>query len=129
MFYLHSVSIFCGVQAVEAYGFASNHQRHLSLSPFMSCEVELGSCIADVTKSEDNTSSPESNPPSEKRATKHGIVVAMIVIGVLSLVGLVALVAFSLWRRKQRQEAQARFVQLFEDDDFLDEEADLKDDL
>jgi type II secretory pathway pseudopilin PulG len=53
----------------------------------------------------------------------------MIVIGVLSLVGLVALVAFSLWRRKQRQEAQARFVQLFEDDDFLDEEADLKDDL
>jgi predicted RNA polymerase sigma factor len=95
----------------------------------MSREVELGSCIADVTKSADNTSSPESNPPGEKRATKHGIVVAMIVIAVLSLVGLVALVAFSLWRRKQRQEAQARFVQLFEDDDFLDEEADLKDDL
>ncbi|CAK9880579.1 unnamed protein product [Sphagnum jensenii] len=109
--------------------FSQDPDVHYFHSKDKEFNMTLSCPQCNVTKSEDNMSSPESNPPGEKRATKHGIVVAMIVIGVLSLVGLVALVAFSLWRRKQRQEAQARFVQLFEDDDFLDEEADLKDDL
>lgn len=65
---------------------------------------------------------------SEAEKSYHGLV-AVIVVFVCLCLGALAFVAYSQWRRKQREEQQARFVKLFDDDDFLDEELGLKDGL
>ncbi len=96
----------------------------------LSCQLRtvFGPCIADVTNPEEEVSRPD-DPSSGKQISKYWIlVVVIVVVGVLCLAGH-ALVAYCLWHHKQRKEEQARFVQLFEDDEFLEEEQDLKDDL
>ncbi len=95
----------------------------------LSCQSRpvFGPCIADVTHPQDEVSSPD-DPSSGKQISKYWIlVVVILVVGVLCLAGH-ALVAYRLWHHKQRKEEQARFVQLFEDDESLEEEQDLKDD-
>jgi cbb3-type cytochrome oxidase subunit 3 len=66
--------------------------------------------------------------PADK-AKSHGGLTAVLVVFILLCLGGLAFVAYSQWRRKQREEQQAVFVKLFEDDDFFDEELGLKDDL
>ena len=73
-------------------------------------------------------SEPTSEPSKKEKSHGHGLTVVIVVFVLLSLGGF-AFVAYSLWRRKQRQIQQARFIKLFEDDDFLDDELGLKDDL
>lgn len=88
----------------------------------------FGPCIADVTQTQEEVSKPD-DPSNGKQISKYWILVVVVVfVGVLCLAGHV-LVAYCLWHHKQRKEEQARFVQLFEDDEFLEEEQDLKDDL
>ncbi|CAK9230969.1 unnamed protein product [Sphagnum troendelagicum] len=83
---------------------------------------------SNVTHPQDEVSSPD-DPSSGKQISKYWIlVVVIVVVGVLCLAGH-ALVAYCLWHHKQRKEEQAQFVQLFEDDESLEEEQDLKDDL
>ncbi|XP_024400088.1 uncharacterized protein [Physcomitrium patens] len=71
---------------------------------------------------------PEFTNEPEKNRTHHGWTAVIVVFSLLSLAGC-AFVAYSQWRRKQRELQQARFIKLFEDDDFLDEELGLKDGL
>ena len=66
--------------------------------------------------------------PDEKEGSHRGLI-ALIVIFVLLSLGGFGFVAYSQWRRKQRETQQARFIKLFEDDDFLDDELGLKEGL
>lgn len=66
--------------------------------------------------------------PSEEEESHHGLTTAIVLFAILSLGGF-AFVVFTQWRRKQRETQQARFIKLFEDDDFLDDELGLKDGL
>jgi len=66
--------------------------------------------------------------PVEKEESHRGLTVAIVLFSLLSLGGF-AFVAYTHWRRKQRETQQARFIKLFEDDDFLDDELGLKDGL
>lgn len=81
-----------------------------------------------VTSAEGAASEPASEPAGKEKSHGHGLTVAIVVFVLLSLGGF-AFVAYSLWRRKQREMQQARFIKLFEDDDFLDDELGLKDEL
>lgn len=55
------------------------------------------------------------------------LIVALVLLAVAVLVGFSA--GLLLYRKIQREEQHRRFIQLFEDDDDLDEELGLKDDL
>jgi hypothetical protein len=86
----------------------------------------------DVTSAEAAASEPVSEPVSEpakkKKSRGHWLTAAIVVFVLLSLGGF-AFVAYSLWRRRLRYIQQARFIKLFEDDDFLDDELGLKEEL
>lgn len=82
---------------------------------------------AEVAASEP-VSEPVSEPAEKKKSRGHWLTAAIVVFVLLSLGGL-AFVAYSLWRRRLRDIQQARFIKLFEDDDFLDDELGLKEEL
>jgi hypothetical protein len=87
--------------------------------------------LADVTAQEVVADSEPASEPDEKEERHHhhhGLIVAIVLFVLLSL-GAFAFVAYTQWRRKQREAQQARFIKLYEDDDFLDDELGLKDGL
>ncbi|KAG0568572.1 hypothetical protein KC19_6G029900 [Ceratodon purpureus] len=81
-----------------------------------------------VSSAEEAVSEPASEPVEKEKSHGHGLTVAIVLFVLLSLGGF-AFVAYTMWRRKQREMQQARFIKLFEDEDFLDDELGLKDDL
>lgn len=84
--------------------------------------------LADVTSSEAVADSEPASESREKKESHHGLTVVIVLFSLLSLGGF-AFVAYTQWRRKQRETQQARFIKLFEDDDFLDDELGLKEGL
>lgn len=88
----------------------------------------LDDVFPDVTSAEAAASQPVSQPAEKKKSHGHGLTAAIVVVVLLSLGGF-ASVAYILWRRRQRNIQQARFIKLFEDDDFLDDELGLKEEL
>lgn len=89
--------------------------------------VKVLICHSDVADPQEEGVGPASVPAD--KAKSHGGLTAVLVVFILLCLGGLAFVAYSQWRRKQREEQQAVFVKLFEDDDFFDEELGLKDDL
>lgn len=65
---------------------------------------------------------------SEDEENHYGLTAVIVIFVLLSLGGF-GFVAYSQWRRKQRETQQARFIKLFEDEDFLDDELGLKEGL
>lgn len=76
--------------------------------------------------SEEVADSEPASGSDEKEESHHGLTAVIVIFVLLSLGGF-GFVAYSQWRRKQRETQQARFIKLFEDDDFLDDELGLKD--
>ncbi|CAM6022917.1 unnamed protein product [Sphagnum balticum] len=92
------------------------HYVHLKDKEF---NMTLSCPQCNLTHPQDEVSRPD-DPSSGKQISKYWIlVVVIVVVGVLGLAGH-ALVAYCLWHHKQRKEEQARFVQLFKDDEFLE---------
>ncbi|XP_024399326.1 uncharacterized protein [Physcomitrium patens] len=81
-----------------------------------------------VASEEVEAGEPDSGPEKKEKSHGHELIAVIVVFALLSLGGF-AFVAYSGWRRKQREMQQARFIKLFESDDFLDDELGLKDDL
>lgn len=81
-----------------------------------------------MTSSEVVADSEPASESREKKESHHGLTVVIVLFSLLSLGGF-AFVAYTQWRRKQRETQQARFIKLFEDDDFLDDELGLKEGL
>ncbi|GAA0157876.1 hypothetical protein LIER_15043 [Lithospermum erythrorhizon] len=72
-----------------------------------------------------------SSSSSSKNETKHSSRSSIITKALIGCLG-VAIVAFSIllfkiWRRKKREEQQARLLKLFEDDDELEVELGIRD--
>ncbi|KAG9136705.1 hypothetical protein Leryth_004482 [Lithospermum erythrorhizon] len=73
----------------------------------------------------------DSSSSSSKNETKHSYRSSIITKALIGCLG-VAIVAFSIllfkiWRRKKREEQQARLLKLFEDDDELEVELGIRD--
>lgn len=75
----------------------------------------------------DIAASPGEADDDEKDDKGAGLAFLIIVLVLLVVFGL-GVVAYTKWRQKQRREQQARFVEMFEDDDELDAEFGLKED-
>lgn len=83
--------------------------------------------LADMTSAEVVADTEPAGVPTEEES-HHGLTIAIVLFAILSLGGF-AFVVYTRWRRKQRETQQARFIKLFQDDDFLDDELGLKDGL
>lgn len=62
----------------------------------------------------------------EEKRGMHPAIVLLIVVLVLGVVGAGLLVGYKYWRKKKRQQEQARFLKLFEDGDEMEDELELQ---
>ncbi|CAK9200639.1 unnamed protein product [Sphagnum jensenii] len=68
------------------------------------------------------------DPPHVKRKSFLLLILLVLAAAILVVTGL-ALLAYMYWRRKQHEAHQARFMELFEDDESLQADLGLKEDL
>lgn len=69
---------------------------------------------------------------AEKKEERRGMrpaIVVLIVVLVLGVVAVGLVVGYKYWRKKKRQQEQARFLKLFEDGDEIEDELGLEDTL
>ncbi len=82
-------------------------------------------CIAGMYESEDEDLY---DPPHVKRKSFLLLILLVLAAATLVVTGL-ALLAYMYWRRKQHEAHQARFMELFEDDESFQADLGLKEDL
>ncbi|CAH9140070.1 unnamed protein product [Cuscuta epithymum] len=77
---------------------------------------------------DDSSSSSSTANKGSTHSTRNstGEIVFGSFLGLLALVGF-AVVLFKIWQKKRRQEQQARFLKLFEEDDDLEVELGIRD--
>ncbi|CAL9246518.1 unnamed protein product [Arabidopsis halleri] len=62
----------------------------------------------------------------EEKSGMHPAIVVLIVVLMLGVVAVGLLVGYKYWRKKKRQQEQARFLKLFEDGDEIEDELGLE---
>lgn len=71
--------------------------------------------------------SPNTEESDRAGGKTHYIVPMLITIASVVAVAVVSVVGFKYWQKKKRQQEQARFMKLFEEDDDIEDELGLKD--
>lgn len=66
------------------------------------------------------------NEKEEEKGRMHPAIVVLIVALVLGVLVVGLLVGYKYWRKKKRQQEQARFLKLFEDGDEIEDELGLE---
>lgn len=65
----------------------------------------------------------DSTHPSEGAKEKKNVVVVVIISSILSIICIIGVVAgYKYWRKRKRQQEQARFLKLFEEGDEIEDE-------
>ncbi|KAK4801077.1 hypothetical protein SAY86_021564 [Trapa natans] len=107
-------------------GFAfSGPRRSLQLSFRFCCfSLLLLSGLGDNPSSSSKNATNAASHKSSGNST--GLEVLIVLLGLVSVVAFSAFL-FRLWQKKRRQEQQARFLKLFEDDDELEIELGIRD--
>ncbi|PKI42452.1 uncharacterized protein LOC116203591 [Punica granatum] len=108
-------------------GFTITGRRRRSLQlSFLFCCFSL--CLLsgladDPSSSSKNTANAATDKSSGASA---GLKVLIVFMGLVAVVAFLVFL-FRLWQKKKRQEQQARFLKLFEDDDELEVELGIRD--
>jgi heme/copper-type cytochrome/quinol oxidase subunit 2 len=70
---------------------------------------------------------PDSDQSEEKKSGGHSMVTLFLVLVCIVIAAAILFIGYKIWLKRKREEQQARFIKLFEDDEDLEAELGLRD--